>query len=142
MAEMDMAPMRSNAAARDPLTALLERQSTSGMWEEPGRSPIELTVLALLTLLRLGITSSHPVHGAQTKKAVSALLEAIEAAPSLDTRLAELALGTLWLLSTGRRTRLAIKDAATRRSDVGGLVVLLGHDDVDLRAHVERIATV
>lgn len=133
---------RIGAASYDPITALLERQSTSGMWDEPGSDPIELTVRALLTLLRLGVTSTHPVHGAQTKKAIAALLDAIDAAPALDPRLAELALGALWLLSTGRRTRLAIKDAAARRSDLTGLVALLGHDDVGLRAHVERIATV
>ena len=126
----------------DPITSVLERQSASGMWEEPGRDPIEVTVEALLVLVRLGVSSSHPVHGAQAKKAAAALLDAIEAAPQLDPKLAELALAALWLLSTGRRTRQAIKDVASRRAGLEGLAALLGHDDVDVRAHVERIAPV
>ena len=126
----------------DPVTAILERQSASGMWEEPGRDPIDVTVEVLLLLLRLGVSSSHPVHGAQATKAVAALLAAIEAAPALDPKLAELALAAVWLLSTGRRTRLAIKDAASHRAGLEALNALLGHDDDGVRAHVERIAPV
>lgn len=123
----------------DPLTALLERQSASGMWEEAGRDPIEATVDALLVLVRLGITTSHPVHGAQAKKAGDALLAALAAAPRLAPKLAELALAALWLLSTGRRTRVAIKDALTARVGLEDLAAALGRDE-DVRAHVARIA--
>jgi len=136
-----MAAMEDAAphVAPDPLTAMLERQSASGMWEEAGRDPIEVTVDALLVLVRLGITTSHPVHGAQAKKAVDALLAALAAAPKVAPKLAELALAALWLLSTGRRTRVAIKDATAARPGLEDLAAVLGRDD-DVRAHVERIA--
>jgi Ca-activated chloride channel family protein len=129
----------SGTSGADPLTALLERQSASGMWEEAGRDPIEVTVDALLVIVRLGITTSHPVHGAQAKKAGDALLAALAAAPKLAPKLAELALAALWLLSTGRRTRVAIKDATTARVGLEDLAAALGRDE-DVRAHVERIA--
>jgi Ca-activated chloride channel family protein len=135
------APSASPPPARDPLTTMLERQSASGMWEEPGRDPIEVTVDALLVLVRMGISTSHPVHGAQTKKAVDALLEALTASPKVDPKLAELALAALWLLSTGRRTRVAIKDATSGWAGLEALAAVLGRDD-DVRAHVERIAPV
>ena len=136
-------PSQSSSArherAVDPVTALFERQAASGLWEEPGRDPIDVTVDALLALVRLGVSASHPVHGAQTKKAVDALLEALSHAPNLDPKLAELALAAAWLLSTGRRTRVAIKDAAAHRPGLEGLAAVLGRDE-DVRAHVERIA--
>jgi Ca-activated chloride channel family protein len=121
----------------DPIKGLLERQSASGLWEEPGRATIEVTLDALLVLLRLGVTTSHPVHGAQTKKAVDALLEVLT--EDVDPKLAELALAALWLLSTGRRTRLAIKALASELPGTADLAAVLGRDD-DVRAHVERIA--
>ena len=126
----------------DPVTAILQRQSASGMWEEPGKDPIEVTSLALLFLVRLGVSSTHPVHGAQTQKAVSALLAAIEATPALDPRVAERALAALWLLATGRRTRLAIKEAVSHRAGLEALAALLDRGDAGVRAHVERIAPV
>lgn len=129
------------APSTDPITATLERQSASGLWEEPGRNPIEVTVDALLVLVRLGVSTSHAVHGAQTKKAVDALLDALAGAPALEPKLAELALAVLWLLSTGRRTRLAIKEATLRRVGLEGLAAALGQDQ-EVRAHVERIAPV
>lgn len=127
--------------SRDPVTATLERQAASGLWEEAGREPIEVTVEALLVLVRLGVSTSHPVHGAQTRKAVDALLAALAAAPRLDPKLAELAFAALWLLSTGRRTRGAIKEAASERVGLEELSALLGRDE-DVRAHVERLAPV
>jgi Ca-activated chloride channel family protein len=134
-----MEPPAAERAAPDPITAMLERQSASGMWEEAGRDPIEVTVDALLVLMRLGITTSHPVHGAQARKAVDALLAALGAAPAVAPKLVELALAALWLLSTGRRTRLAIKDATSARPGLEDLAAVLGRD-ADVRAHVERIA--
>jgi hypothetical protein len=79
------------------------------------------------------------VHGAQAKKAVDALLAALGAAPAVAPKLAELAFAALWLLSTGRRTRLAIKEATSARPGLEDLAALLGRD-ADVRAHVERIA--
>lgn len=130
---------KERAESSDPVTSLLERQSASGLWEDAGRDPVEVTVDALLVLLRLGITTSHPIHGAQTKKAVDALLDALGEVSNIDPKLAELALAALWLLSTGRRTRVAIRDAATRRPGLEDLAAVLGRDE-DVRAHVERIA--
>ncbi|MDB5213542.1 MAG: von Willebrand factor type domain protein, partial [Myxococcaceae bacterium] len=134
-----MEPDAEGGAGGDPLTTLLERQSASGMWEEAGRDPIEATAFALLVLVRLGITTSHPVHGAQARKAADALLAALAASPKVAPKLAEVALAALWLLSTGRRTRVAIKDATTARPDLAALAAALGRDE-DVRAHVERIA--
>lgn len=109
------------------------------MWEEPGRDSIEVTVDVLLVLLRLGITTSHPVHGAQLKKAVDALLAALEGTAKVKAALAELALAALWLVSTGRRTRDAIKLATSARPGLVDLATALGRDDA-VRAHVERLA--
>ena len=139
-APVDMLAERQSGG--DPITSILERQSASGMWEERGRDPIEVTVEVLLILVRLGVSSTHSVHGAQTTKAIAALLDAIEAAPALDAKVAELALAALWLLATGRRTRLAIKEVASHRTGLEALTALLGHDDDGVRAHVERIAPV
>lgn len=121
-------------SSSDPVTATLERQSASGLWEEQGRDSIEVTVEALLVLVRLGVSTSHPVHGAQTKKAVDALLAALEAAPRLDPKLAEIALAALWLVSTGRRTRVAIKNAANGRPGLERLGAMLGRD-AEVRAY-------
>jgi len=129
----------SKGGKGDPLLTTLGCQSSSGLWEAQGRDPIEVTVAALLVLLRLGVSTSHPVHSAQTKKAVDALLDALGRAASLDPKLAELALAALWLLSTGRRTRTAIKDATAARPGLEGLAAILGRDD-DVRAYVERVA--
>jgi Ca-activated chloride channel homolog len=126
------------APARDPDLGTLERQSASGLWEKPGRDPIALTVEALLALVRLGLSTSHPVHGAQTRKAVEALLDLILRTPALDAALAELALATLWLLATGRRTRRAIEAEAAQRGHAA-LADLFAREE-DVRAHVERLA--
>ena len=137
-----METLAERQADGDPVTVILERQSASGMWEERGRDPIEVTVQILLILVRLGVTSSHPVHGAQTKKAVTALLLAVESAKSLEPKLAELAFAAVWLLSTGRRTRVAIKDMASHRPGLDALLALLDQGDDGVRTYVERIASV
>lgn len=128
------------APSRDPVLATLERQLASGLWAEPGRDPIEATIEALLSLVRLGLSTSHAVHGAQTKKAVDVLLDLVVRTPELDARLAELALATLWLLATGRRTRRAIEEQASRRGHAR-LAELFEHGD-DVSAYVERLAPV
>lgn len=141
---MDYASMAEEATAEpttpsDPILAILSQQSASGLWESTGRDPILVTIDALLVLVRAGITTAHAIHGAQTKKAVDALLEALTAEGAVDPKIVELALGVAWLLSTGRRTRTAIRDAATKIAGASTLATLLGRDD-DVRAHVERIA--
>jgi Ca-activated chloride channel homolog len=129
---------RVAAPTVDPVLALLERQAASGLWEEPGREPIAATVDVLLSLVRLGLSTSHAVHGAQTKKAVDALLEVVIRTRALDQRLAELALATIWLLATGRRTRQAIEEEASQRG-LADLAGRFGRGD-DLRAYVEQLA--
>src|SRR5262249_47860289 len=112
----------------------LGSQSASGLWENGGKDPIGATIDALLALLREGVTAAHPVHGAQIKKAVEALLEAVLRAPHTDK--AELALALAWLCSTGRRTRKQIEDAARGHAS---LVAALG-DEAKVRARVDALA--
>lgn len=139
MASMDEAEAAAPVAQGDPILAILAQQSASGLWETTGRDPILVTIDALLVLLRAGVTTAHAVHGAQTKKAVDAVLDALAAEGAVDPKTIELALGVAWLLSTGRRTRTAIRDAAQKIAGASTLATLLGRDD-EVRAHVERNA--
>jgi Ca-activated chloride channel family protein len=128
----------------DAVLSVLSLQGANGLWELTGKSTLEATVDALVVLLREGVTAGHPVHGAQVKKGVEALLAAIEAidpaaTPKAEPRLVELALGVAWLLSTGRRTRAAIEAAVARRADLGTLRAALA-SEAQLRAHVDRLA--
>ncbi|HSO39734.1 MAG TPA: VWA domain-containing protein, partial [Labilithrix sp.] len=136
------APRRSppppSAPAREPMQATLERQSASGLWEDERAGTLEATVHALVALVRLGLSTSHPVYGAQTRKAVEALLALVERSDAADARLLELALAAMWLLATGRRTRTAVEEEAARRGR-SGLVDLLARGG-DVRALVERLA--
>lgn len=117
----------------DPVLAILARQAASGLWEEPGKDPIEATAAALVALLRLGLTSAHAVHGAQIKKAVEAILERFATAPPKDARIVQLALGVAWLVASGRRTRGQIEAAAVANGAKLG-------DETSVRAEVERLA--
>ena len=121
------------------MLATLERQSASGLWEEEREETVLASVRALLALVRLGLSTSHPVHGAQTRKGVEALLERIAQDGTVEAPVAELALATLWLLATGRRTRTAIEQEAARRGH-GHLLELVAHAG-DVRAHAEQLAT-
>ncbi|AEI62906.1 VIT domain-containing protein [Corallococcus macrosporus] len=120
--------------------SLLSRQLANGLWEGTGEGaePVRqarATALALLTLLREGITSSHPLHGAQVKKAVEALLS-LAASLGGDARVAELALGVAWLVAAGPRTRGRIEQAAKPLTGLNGR---LGNE-VALREHVDTLA--
>lgn len=126
-------------ATTDPVLAILGRQSASGLWEEHGRDPVEVTVAALLALLRLGLTTSHAVYGAQVKKAVDALLVQVAAAPTSPDRGRELAYAVAWLVASGRRTRQSIESTARAASDLSALATMLG-DERAVRAHVDRLA--
>lgn len=117
----------------DPVLAILSRQAASGLWEEPGKDPIEATAAALVALLRLGLTSAHPVHGAQIKKAVEAVLERFATQPPKDARIVQLVLGVAWLMASGRRTRGQIEAAAVANG------ARLG-DESAVRAEVDRLA--
>jgi Ca-activated chloride channel family protein len=104
---------------------LLERQLASGLWDDRGPGAeaarrLRATASALLELRREGVDTSHPVHGAQVRKAVVAVVVLAASAPSGDAGLAELALCAAWLASTGRRSRGEIEQAARERSGAAG----------------------
>jgi Ca-activated chloride channel family protein len=134
------APAEEQSAA-DGGVGLLEQQLASGLWAGTGTGaePVRqarATALALLELLRQGITSSHALHGAQVKKAVEALLALV---PQLSGApdVAELALGVAWLVAAGPRTRGKIAEAA---QPLAGLSSRL-QNEVALRQHVDALAT-
>jgi Ca-activated chloride channel family protein len=123
------------------VTGLLSRQLASGLWAGTGSGPepvrqARATALALLELLRQGITSNHALHGAQVKKAVEALLS-LAAGLTGVPEVAELALGVAWLVAAGPRTRSRIVQAA---QPLAGLSACIG-DEVKLRKHVDTLAT-
>ncbi|WNG14073.1 VIT domain-containing protein [Cystobacter fuscus] len=129
------------ATSREARVDLLGQQLASGLWAGtgPGSEPVRqarATALALLELLRQGITSGHALHGGQVKKAVEALLALM---PSLGQapEVAELALGVAWLVSVGPRTRGRISQAAR---PLAGLSARL-EDEGKLRQHVDTLAT-
>ncbi len=129
------------SVAADGGVGLLEKQLASGLWAGTGTGPepvrqARATALALLELLRQGITSSHALHGAQVKKAVEALLALV---PELGgaPEVAELALGVAWLVAAGPRTRGRIAQAA---QPITGLSSRL-ENEVALRQHVDALAT-
>jgi Ca-activated chloride channel family protein len=128
------------APASDGGVGLLEKQLASGLWAGTGMGPepvrqARATALALLELLRQGITSNHALHGAQVKKAVEALLALV---PQLGEapEVAELALGVAWLVAAGPRTRGRIAQAA---QPISGLSSRL-ENEVALRQHVDALA--
>jgi Ca-activated chloride channel family protein len=146
LADMVRAAPRAEKSAMAPEPAtdggvgLLEKQLASGLWAGtgPGAEPVRqarATALALLELLRQGITSSHALHGAQVKKAVEALLALV---PQLGGApdVAELALGVAWLVAAGPRTRGRIAQAA---QPIAGLSSRL-ENEVALRQHVDALA--
>ncbi len=131
---------KKKAEAASPV-GLLGQQLASGLWAGVGTGPEPVrqargTALALLELLRQGITSSHPLHGAQVKKAVDALL-ALAASLTGAAEVAELALGVAWLVASGPRTRGKIAQAA---QPLAGLTRHL-ENEVALRQHVDALAT-
>jgi len=133
----------ANASRRDDMHAvlsLLARQGASGLWEEPGRDVIAVTAQALLALLRLGVSAGHPVYGAQIKKAIDALLAHVQSTRGSSSAAAELALGVAWLVSTGRRTRGAIEDAARASATCANLSSMFGSEPL-VRAHVDKLAS-
>ena len=139
VAESMPEPLEHEPAA-DGGVGLLETQLASGLWAGTGAGPepvrqARATALALLELLRQGITSSHAMHGAQVKKAVDALLALV---PQLGgvPEVAELALGVAWLVAAGPRTRGRIAQAA---QPIAGLSSRL-ENEVALRQHVDTLA--
>jgi Ca-activated chloride channel family protein len=137
----DAAPAEQKPTEGADVTALLSQQLASGLWAGTGSGPepvrqARATALALLELLRQGITSNHALHGAQVKKAVEALLS-LAAGLTGVPEVAELALGVAWLVAAGPRTRSRIVQAA---QPLAGLSACIG-DEVKLRQHVDTLAT-
>ncbi|MGE6756902.1 VIT domain-containing protein [Corallococcus interemptor] len=127
--------------ATEDVGSLLGRQLANGLWAGSGEGPepvrqARATARVLLVLLREGITSSHPLHGAQVKKAVDALL-ALASQLGQAPDVAELALGVAWLVAAGPRTRGRIEQAA---KPLPGLDGRLG-DTAALRQHLETLVT-
>jgi Ca-activated chloride channel family protein len=122
-------------------TTLLAHQLASGLWDGTGAGPepvrqARATAMALLELLRQGITSNHALHGAQVKKAVEALLS-LASQLSGAPEVAELALGVAWLAAAGPRTRGRIAQAA---QPLAGLSAHIGNEAA-LRQHVDALAS-
>jgi Ca-activated chloride channel homolog len=129
------------AVPTEDVEGLLGQQLANGLWAGTGEGPepvrqARATARVLLVLLREGITSSHPLHGAQVKKAVDALL-ALASQLTQAPDVAELALGVAWLTASGPRTRGRIEQAA---KPLPGLDARMGDSDA-LRQHVETLAT-
>jgi Ca-activated chloride channel family protein len=138
--EEEVLPAEQKPTEGAGVTELLSRQLASGLWAGTGSGPepvrqARATALALLELLRQGITSNHALHGAQVKKAVEALLS-LAAGLTGVPEVAELVLGVAWLVAAGPRTRSRIVQAA---QPLTGLRACIG-DEVKLRQHVDTLA--
>lgn len=122
-----VARMRSVAAppaARDveAWKALLEAQLAGGLWGAAGADDaarMRDTAEALVTLVRQGVTSTHPLYGPQMRKAVEALI-ALVAAGVGSPALAAWALAVCALVSDGARTAKAIGRVAAARGGLAG----------------------
>jgi Ca-activated chloride channel family protein len=119
---------------------LLQQQRASGLWDDPAlgqvgaQREVRATAAALLLLSAAGITTAHPLYGAQIKKAIQALLVALHA--GVPSSLVELALAAAWLAASGGRTRQAIGVQVAGEAPVLQAMLL---DDAVLRAHAARI---
>jgi Ca-activated chloride channel family protein len=126
----------------DPIADRLARQGASGLWDSTRDEPLVATIEALCWFLRAGVTTAHSTHGAQIKKAVEALLEAIEVATATRTTshaVIGLGLGIAWLVSTGRRTRQMIEARVRNTPELGALATAFASESA-VRAHVDRLA--
>lgn len=121
------APPREEASTG--IDATLQRQRASGLWDADPTS-LTATIEALRALLRDGITTAHPIYGANAKKAIEAV-----AAIASDSRIAalerETALLLAYLVASGRKSRALVIDAI--RKHASGLEPRLG-DEAALRA--------
>jgi Ca-activated chloride channel family protein len=99
------------------------------------------TGLALLELLRAGVTTNHALHGTQVKKAVEALVKLAVKVAVQDTAVAEFALGVAWLVATARRMRGELKTLIAGHTALSALRAHLG-DERAVRAYVDRLAPV
>ncbi|MBI5515655.1 MAG: VWA domain-containing protein [Deltaproteobacteria bacterium] len=112
--------------------ALLAQQDASGLW--PARRPlgaVETTTQALTELVAHGVGTADPTHGALVRKAVEALLAALQADP-VAPELVPRALAAAWLASSGARTRRALEALVASLPGAEALRGRLG-DDAFLR---------
>jgi Ca-activated chloride channel family protein len=128
-----------DGASQDSLAALFGGQLASGLWEKPGKESAELrqlkaTAEVLRLLLAEGITTTHPVFGAQVRKAAEALVLLVARLGKQEPELIQQALAAAWILSTGQRTRAALTKAA---QGYPALVAKLA-DEAALRAEAEK----
>ena len=138
----DEAP--AEVVVRDPVVALLGQQLASGLWAARGETKgmaaeLEATAVALLALMKEGVTSSHLLYGAAVKKAVEALLGIASAVAKTEPRIAELALGVAFLVTGGSRTRGQISKLVAGEPAVHGLTTILKNDAL-LRTRMEQLA--
>jgi Ca-activated chloride channel family protein len=135
----------ASAAPPDPVLSLLGRQLASGLWDEPDTTADDevrrarATARALLELIDLGVSSSHPMHGAQVKKAIEALLQVAPSVAERDPQVAQLALGVAYLAASGPRTRRRIESAVDAIATLAGLRVWLA-DEHALRARLDQLS--
>jgi Ca-activated chloride channel family protein len=123
----------------DPVTAILASQLASGLWDDPHAGEVRATARALVELLKRGVTTAHPLHGPQVKKAVEVLIERALLVAAKEPRLAELAIAVAWLIASGPRTRASIAGLV---DTTPALAPLRGRlDDTSLRADLDRLAT-
>lgn len=106
----------------DPAMALLARQRASGLWDEGADDKAALaTARALLELWRLGVTTSHPLHGTQVRKAVTALAALLPSLQQKNAALAEFAAGVAWRVATGPRSRAEVEHALGKDATLSAL---------------------
>ncbi len=104
----------AEASGPDPVFALLARQLASGLWpaaDDSDLGRLEATTRALIALLTAGIDAGHALHGELVRKSVEALVPLAERLAASAPAQAERALSVAWLVSVGRRTRRAVRDA-------------------------------
>ncbi|HME91656.1 MAG TPA: VWA domain-containing protein, partial [Myxococcaceae bacterium] len=134
-------PSSASRSEEDAVSKLLRTQLASGLWPDgSGASEaqqVRATALALLELVRAGITTAHSQHGAQIRKAIEALLERLARAKT--GKLIELAFAVALLAASGPRTRSRIKREISGRSDLGSLRAQLNSEPA-LRARADALA--
>jgi len=135
-------PGSGSRSEQDAVSKLLRRQLASGLWADGSdpseKSQVRATALALLELVRAGITTAHAQHGPQLRKAIEALLEQL--ARAKDSHLVELAFAVALLVASGPRTRARIERAITGRANLGTLRPHLNNESA-LRAHADALAS-
>lgn len=135
-------PPPPSGPGADPAVTVLARQQASGLWQEGGEDELRsalATARALLELLRLGVTTSHPLHGPQVRKALSALLGLLPRLARQSMEAAELAVGAAWLVATGPRSRAEVEHALDREPALSALRSGLS-DEAALRTRVGELA--